>query len=245
MSIWIDSDLCERVKILVHKKWHEKKVECYCNKGTWQPSRFIQVSTILQDMDIHYELHSGKVQLHFEGRYRNEEYKPFLLYLRGQVPSYEDIQWRRWQEMHQGLCEINYDINTLEELEEKLTKIINLFDPIIEKFVNENSTIFPNQKGQEFIPNLTYEIKEEFPTKNLNPTINCVGNIPFNKLIIPSYQRPYKWSAKNVNQLINDLITFRNKEQYRLGTLVLHNNEIVDGQQRIITLCLLIMRISS
>ena len=150
MSIWIDSDLCELVKIFVNKKWQDKHVKCYCRERSWQSSRFIQVSTILKDMDIHYELYLGKVQLHFEGKYRNEEYKPFLRYLREQVPSHEDIQWRRWQEMHQGLCEINYDINTEEELEQNLASLINLFDPIIEKFVSVNRTLFPNQKGQEY-----------------------------------------------------------------------------------------------
>ena len=81
-------------------------------------------------------------------------------------------------------------------------------------------------------------------SEDIDPTpeigIKTVGEIPFDSLEIPVYQRPYKWTAKNVNQLISDLITFRNKRQYRLGTLVLHNNEIVDGQQRIVTLVLLI-----
>ena len=67
-----------------------------------------------------------------------------------------------------------------------------------------------------------------------------VGSLPFNDFVIPPYQRPYKWTAKNVNQLISDILAFRGQKQYRLGTLVLHNNEIVDGQQRIITLVLLI-----
>lgn len=70
--------------------------------------------------------------------------------------------------------------------------------------------------------------------------ICSVGSLPFNNFVIPSYQRPYKWTAKNVNQLISDIIAFRENRQYRLGTLVLHNNDIVDGQQRIITLALLI-----
>ena len=73
--------------------------------------------------------------------------------------------------------------------------------------------------------------------------IKSVRDLAFDKFVIPEYQRPYKWTAKNVNQLISDLITFRNKKQYRLGTLVLHNNEIVDGQQRIITLVLLITQL--
>jgi len=63
-------------------------------------------------------------------------------------------------------------------------------------------------------------------------------------LIIPPYQRPYKWQAHNVNQLIEDVLLHRNKSRYRLGTVVLHQeteNElsIVDGQQRLLTLALL------
>ena len=33
---------------------------------------------------------------------------------------------------------------------------------------------------------------------------------------------------------------FKDSEEYRLGTLVLHENNIVDGQQRIVTLSLLL-----
>ncbi len=87
--------------------------------------------------------------------------------------------------------------------------------------------------------NHVYELQAE-KTGKLEVEIRKVGELPFDKLIIPPYQRPYKWTAKNVNQLISDLLTFKHQQQYRLGTLVLHNDEIVDGQQRIITLALLI-----
>lgn len=65
------------------------------------------------------------------------------------------------------------------------------------------------------------------------------------KLIIPIYQRPYKWTAKHAIQLLDDILEAKNKnkETYRVGTLILHQeNEIyniVDGQQRIITFSLL------
>ena len=68
-------------------------------------------------------------------------------------------------------------------------------------------------------------------------------------LSIPNYQRPYKWTIKNVQQLIDDLLqNFREgKKIYRIGTIVLNKNkdcseisEIVDGQQRLITLSLLL-----
>ena len=80
----------------------------------------------------------------------------------------------------------------------------------------------------------------------LNPDPQSIKDIPFDQLVLPPYQRPYKWKAKHVNQLITDIVTFKNNAQYRLGTLVLYRNkknntlEIVDGQQRIVTLTLLI-----
>ncbi|HHF4806636.1 TPA: DUF262 domain-containing protein [Haemophilus influenzae] len=66
------------------------------------------------------------------------------------------------------------------------------------------------------------------------------------KLSIPDYQRPYKWTVKNVQQLIDDLLTHfhHQKQVYRIGTVVIHKNgeifDIVDGQQRLITLSLLL-----
>lgn len=68
-------------------------------------------------------------------------------------------------------------------------------------------------------------------------------------LVIPPYQRPYKWTAKNAVQLLDDIIEAKNqnKETYRVGTLILHFDNksstynIVDGQQRTITFSLLLM----
>ena len=62
--------------------------------------------------------------------------------------------------------------------------------------------------------------------------------------VIPPYQRPYKWSSKNVNQLLDDILFFKSKPAYRLGTIVYHLDQddalnIVDGQQRTITLLLI------
>lgn len=64
-------------------------------------------------------------------------------------------------------------------------------------------------------------------------------------LSIPPYQRPYKWTEENVNQLIDDILEncSKKKSAYRLGTIVFHEDggllNIVDGQQRTITVTLL------
>ena len=67
-------------------------------------------------------------------------------------------------------------------------------------------------------------------------------------LTIPNYQRPYKWTAKNAIQLLDDIIEAKqeSKEVYRVGTLILQHDfskqcyNIVDGQQRVITFTLLL-----
>ncbi|MBN2747835.1 MAG: DUF262 domain-containing protein [Bacteroidales bacterium] len=78
---------------------------------------------------------------------------------------------------------------------------------------------------------------------------NAITNI---NLVIPDYQRPYKWTGKNVIQLLDDIIDAKNanKETYRVGTLILYKRpeeefkyDIVDGQQRTITFSLLLKAI--
>lgn len=62
------------------------------------------------------------------------------------------------------------------------------------------------------------------------------------RLNIPNYQRPYSWKAKNVRNLFYDIKEAKQKENYHLGTLILHENDktidIVDGQQRLISIAL-------
>lgn len=71
------------------------------------------------------------------------------------------------------------------------------------------------------------------------------------KLAIPIYQRPYKWNKSHVRQLIDDIKAFQKKPSYRFGTIVLHDNtdkgslDIVDGQQRTLTLVLVIKALAA
>lgn len=77
-------------------------------------------------------------------------------------------------------------------------------------------------------------IAEAFDNKDLN---------------IPDYQRPYKWTEKNVKQLLDDIRLNKDSKDYRLGTIVVHQEkeeselDIVDGQQRMLTLSLIYLAI--
>lgn len=70
-------------------------------------------------------------------------------------------------------------------------------------------------------------------------------------LDIPDYQRPYKWTIQNIEDLLCDITNaisdsekYRAGFKYRIGTIIVHRNEkgvfdVVDGQQRIISMILL------
>jgi hypothetical protein len=191
-------------------------------------------------MDIHYEIICGRVQLHFEGKFTREEYRPLLRFLRSEVPTSAELKWRRYGDMNQGLCEVDYEVEEWDELTDCLKQLVDTFDSLIQNFIDTNPELFPNKQVKEELPKLTYEIVDVQSDTAPAPEVKPVEKIPFDQLTIPPYQRPYKWTAKNVNQLITDLLAFKNKNQYRLGTLVLNGHEIVDGQQRIVTLALLI-----
>lgn len=84
-------------------------------------------------------------------------------------------------------------------------------------------------------------IKEETTIRNLEYVIENYT------LEIPVYQRPYTWETLTAYTLFNDIYRAykANQKEYRIGTIIIHlddenNYNIVDGQQRLITLSLII-----
>lgn len=81
--------------------------------------------------------------------------------------------------------------------------------------------------------------------------IKSVNKLLKMKLDIPDYQRSYKWVIQNIEDLISDITNaisdadrYRTEFKYRIGTIILHkteskNYDVVDGQQRIISLVLI------
>lgn len=80
--------------------------------------------------------------------------------------------------------------------------------------------------------------------------IKSINELLQMEIDIPDYQRPYKWTIQNIEELLGDIDTaindagnYRTPFKYRIGTIILHENDhgifdVVDGQQRIISLLL-------
>ena len=87
-------------------------------------------------------------------------------------------------------------------------------------------------------------------------TVHEIFSSPRIKFLIPDYQRPYSWTLEHCETLWEDFKEFAfpngdaesfdaGKDNYFLGTILTFNNdceenEVVDGQQRLITLLLLL-----
>src|SRR5690606_32020055 len=81
--------------------------------------------------------------------------------------------------------------------------------------------------------------------------------LELSNLTIPPYQRPYKWKAENVTQLLDDIFEhiITKEKKYRIGSLIVHDDvkkdngegarklNIVDGQQRLTTISILLFHL--
>jgi hypothetical protein len=100
------------------------------------------------------------------------------------------------------------------------------------------------------------EVTEHFSLSVTPQTIPIVGEVLYStnsekRLKVPIYQREYSWYQNNEHlRLLEDIRNIENlSRQHFLGTLVIHeegiNEVIVDGQQRILTLSMLLWSIKS
>ena len=84
-------------------------------------------------------------------------------------------------------------------------------------------------------------------TNSIQESISIKRLLSENQYKIPVYQRNFDWSEPQIQQLIDDIQDYAEKggdaTVYYIGSLVIHENagqfEILDGQQRFTTLCLL------
>lgn len=82
-------------------------------------------------------------------------------------------------------------------------------------------------------------------------TLNGVGHfLNINKLQVPKYQRNYAWEERHVTDLFQDISNsiYNDEKEYFIGSIVVKSNiddreEVVDGQQRLVTITILLAAI--
>ncbi len=214
------------------------------NRNRWF---FVQAGTDFGNK-LHYEYNKGYVELHIE-KPDSEDFQQFLY---SRIIE-QDYKWEWWNKPNYK-CRLIDIISNETELFEAFNKIRNKIEPIIEEF--EKSVNIPtNDLRTMMTSDETIEIAQEsvvLHTKTLGELFQIDEDENSNlelPLAIPDYQRIYCWSEKNVHRLLDDIINNKDKP-YHLGSIILHKSKnheqnyvynIVDGQQRMVTLALLLL----
>ncbi|NEM83784.1 DUF262 domain-containing protein, partial [Escherichia coli] len=104
---------------------------------------------------------------------------------------------------------------------------------LIERFLREEQAI--SRFEQSSMPLNLSDEEVNLETLSLHQILSL-------RLHIPDYQRIYCWDEKTLYTLWNDIQEISSNEKYRLGTIILQRVEdhfdIIDGQQRLVTLSL-------
>ena len=219
----------------------------------WHCYRFIQVVPRGITSSVHYEYINGYWELHFENSSDDAEVDVMRRKVMSQIYSDGYLDWHRRDGYQKGCLSV-------DEMVEDTDSFLSIFDYLWNETSDvllkdiEQSVPFEIDEGllsEASDISCAYECLDVSIVDNTyysepNIRLASVADLPFDRFFIPPYQRPYKWGVKNVNQLITDVLAFCEKgtNEYRLGTLVLHEQlgklNIVDGQQRTITLILLL-----
>lgn len=234
---WIDGNLLEHIK----RNFPGRKTKGYYEYHTWQTSRYIYVTTVLDDDEnIHYEYFQDHVELHLEGKYQSEDYRRFVRELRQKTYANPKLNWLSWQGHSQYRCRIEGQVNTADELVGTFKAIMEIFDPIIE---NAAKTLISTPVLDAYDGPKTFtEAGLEYDEVSLETC--CLGQVFSNQLIVPNYQRKYCWEDKHVKNLWSSLQDVT-KKGYHLGTIILQKTPegkyaIIDGQQRLVTLTIIL-----
>ncbi len=227
----------------LRKKYPNYTIKAPWKPGSWQTSRYIQIYIAGMDDDVHYEYRidsnwEGRVELHFEGDWE-AKYSLLIDRLMNNTQNCDELTWSEWTYGYR--CQHCRKINDIKELYQTLSDMMEKFDKLINNLTSE-IPIFEEKSVDcnATLPNVaTVDIFER-----------KYGEIIRLPLSIPNYQRIYCWEENNVKCLLDDVfehISADNKAPYRLGTIILHSHDnkydIIDGQQRLVTLALLLSEI--
>ncbi len=192
---------------------------------------YIQAETGIKfsGSDVHYEYSNGQIKVHIEGN----NWPLLRQKLFPRLSKHKELRGEVWQKRQNCQWILDSDEADIFEQFLKLRDIIEndifAFEKDIDITVNDDSNV-------EFDENTP--VKEVYKIQNLT---------------IPPYQRIYAWKTEQVKTLLDDIVSLKGNIVYHIGSIILHEhsnkdsqekiNDIVDGQQRIVTLSLILSAI--
>ena len=207
-------------------------------------NRWIQVQSSFPNMsNVHYELiwDDWKLywELHIEPQNVADHYKYSRIarYIQDSTKDDSSLVW--YNDGPAYKVRYNSIINSDDSLEKGLMLLYDKYDKLLEdcaKRFKPTDFTLPYKNPSEF---KKFDDEEEVCLKTMS-----LKDLFDLKLTIPDYQRIYCWNDNNIKTLWNNLKEMPEGLDYHLGAIILQcqddGYDIIDGQQRLVTLTLIL-----
>ena len=207
-------------------------------------NRWIQVQSSFPNMsNVHYELiwDDWKLywELHIEPQNVADHYKYSRIarYIQDSTKDDSSLVW--YNDGPAYKVRYNSIINSDDSLEKGLMLLYDKYDKLLEdcaKRFKPTDLTLPYKNPSEF---KKFDDEEEVCLKTMS-----LKDLFDLKLTIPGYQRIYCWNDNNIKTLWNNLKEMPEGLDYHLGAIILqcqdYGYDIIDGQQRLVTLTLIL-----
>ena len=243
----IKTEETEKVKTVVGKIMSGRIVNPSYKDDSSKKSdynRWIQVQSSFPNMsNVHYELiwDDWKLywELHIEPQNVADHYKYSRIarYIQDSTKDDSSLVW--YNDGPAYKVRYNSIINSDDSLEKGLMLLYDKYDKLLEdcaKRFKPTDLTLPYKNPSEF---KKFDDEEEVCLKTMS-----LKDLFDLKLTIPDYQRIYCWNDNNIKTLWNNLKEMPEGLDYHLGAIILQcqddGYDIIDGQQRLVTLTLIL-----
>lgn len=207
-------------------------------------NRWIQVQSSFPNMtNIHYELiwDDWKLywELHIEPQNVADHYNYSRIVRYIQEATKDDSSLRWYNDGQTYKVRNNSIINSDDSLEKGLMLLYEKYDKLLEECAKrfKSADLALSYKNRSELK--TFEDEEEVCLRTMS--LKDLFDI---KLTIPDYQRIYCWNDNNIRTLWDNLKEMPEGLDYHLGAIILQRQDescdIIDGQQRLVTLTLIL-----
>ena len=203
-------------------------------------NRWIQVQTAFPNINtIHYEYICGKWELHVEPFNEQDGYKYARIarFVKEKTDNDNNISW--FVDGTKYIARYNINVNSEDQLKNGLLYIYNKFDSVLGVCAKRFKPIdLALPYSNDLVLN-DFDGEEEVSLKAMS--LRDLFNL---RLTIPDYQRIYCWTDNNIKTLWKNLKEMPEGLDYHLGAIILQKQDdgcdIIDGQQRLVTLTLIL-----
>ena len=207
-------------------------------------NRWIQVQSSFPNMsNVHYELIWDDWKLYWELHIEplnvadHYKYSRIARYIQDSTKDDSSLVW--YNDGPAYKVRYNCIINSDDSLEKGLMLLYDKYDKLLEdcaKRFKPTDLTLPYKNPSEF---KKFDDEEEVCLKTMS-----LKDLFDLKLTIPDYQRIYCWNDNNIKTLWNNLKEMPEGLDYHLGAIILQcqddGYDIIDGQQRLVTLTLIL-----